>query len=275
MDRITDFARKVEARGFPGIWIGNSLGRGRPTLDSLQVLTALAAVTSKVELGISVLQLPLRNPVELAHRVQSLQAMSKPADPRRRQRLDARRFRAARLRLRPPLPHLQKRPRDHGQGVDQPAGQRRHAVDLAGLPGRAADPDRRLAQPALDHLRRERGAGLDAVRPLQQSRGPRIRHAGVPRRGRRQCRPRQCSVDLQERPEIGGACQARQRQFHLSARRGAPPHQGCRRARLRRNPDRLAIRRDRRDRAAARAAGQTAPLNARRKGRLPGSGAGG
>src|SRR6185295_4695917 len=76
IDRITDFGRQVEARGFPGIWIGDSLGRGRPTLDSLQVLTALAAVTSKVELGISVLQLPLRNPVELAHRVQSLQAMA-------------------------------------------------------------------------------------------------------------------------------------------------------------------------------------------------------
>jgi alkanesulfonate monooxygenase SsuD/methylene tetrahydromethanopterin reductase-like flavin-dependent oxidoreductase (luciferase family) len=76
MDRITNFARQIEARGFPGIWVGDSMGRGRPTLDSLQVLTALAAVTSKVELGISVLQLPLRNPVELAHRVQSLQAMS-------------------------------------------------------------------------------------------------------------------------------------------------------------------------------------------------------
>jgi alkanesulfonate monooxygenase SsuD/methylene tetrahydromethanopterin reductase-like flavin-dependent oxidoreductase (luciferase family) len=76
MDRVTGFGRQVEARGFPGIWIGDSLGRGRPTLDSLQVLTALAAVTSKIELGISVLQLPLRNPVELAHRVQSLQAMS-------------------------------------------------------------------------------------------------------------------------------------------------------------------------------------------------------
>jgi len=76
MDRIINFARQVEARGFPGIWIGDSLGRGRPTLDSLQVLTAIAAVTSKVELGISVLQLPLRNPIELAHRVQSLQAMS-------------------------------------------------------------------------------------------------------------------------------------------------------------------------------------------------------
>ena len=76
IDRITEFGRQVEARGFPGIWIGDSLGRGRPTLDSLQVLTALAAVTRQVELGISVLQLPLRNPVELAHRVQSLQAMS-------------------------------------------------------------------------------------------------------------------------------------------------------------------------------------------------------
>src|SRR5215813_6397804 len=55
MDRITNYGRQVEARGFPGIWIGDSLGRGRPTLDSLQVLTALAAVPSKVELGIIVL----------------------------------------------------------------------------------------------------------------------------------------------------------------------------------------------------------------------------
>jgi alkanesulfonate monooxygenase SsuD/methylene tetrahydromethanopterin reductase-like flavin-dependent oxidoreductase (luciferase family) len=76
MDRITDFAREVEARGFPGIWVGDSVGRGRPTLDSLQVLTASAAVTQRVQLGIAVLQLPLRNPVELAHRIQSLQAMS-------------------------------------------------------------------------------------------------------------------------------------------------------------------------------------------------------
>jgi alkanesulfonate monooxygenase SsuD/methylene tetrahydromethanopterin reductase-like flavin-dependent oxidoreductase (luciferase family) len=76
MDRLCEFARQVEASGFPGIWIGDSLGRGRPTLDSLQVLTALAAVTSRVELGIAVLQLPLRHPIELAQRVQSLQAMS-------------------------------------------------------------------------------------------------------------------------------------------------------------------------------------------------------
>ncbi|MBV8088004.1 MAG: LLM class flavin-dependent oxidoreductase [Alphaproteobacteria bacterium] len=76
LDRIADFARQVEAREFPGIWVGDSMGRGRPTLDSLQVLAALATVTRQVELGIAVLQLPLRHPIELAHRVQTLQAMS-------------------------------------------------------------------------------------------------------------------------------------------------------------------------------------------------------
>jgi hypothetical protein len=40
MDRITDFGRQVEARGFPGVWVGDSVGRGRPTLDSLQVLSS-------------------------------------------------------------------------------------------------------------------------------------------------------------------------------------------------------------------------------------------
>src|SRR6202021_3747667 len=35
-----------------------------------------ASVTKQVELGISVLQIPLRHPIELAHRVQSVQALS-------------------------------------------------------------------------------------------------------------------------------------------------------------------------------------------------------
>ncbi|MGE0257474.1 MAG: LLM class flavin-dependent oxidoreductase [Alphaproteobacteria bacterium] len=76
IDRIGDLARRTEDAGFPGIWLGDSLGRGRATLDPLSVLAALSGVTKRVELGISVLQLPLRNPVELAHRVQSVQALS-------------------------------------------------------------------------------------------------------------------------------------------------------------------------------------------------------
>jgi alkanesulfonate monooxygenase SsuD/methylene tetrahydromethanopterin reductase-like flavin-dependent oxidoreductase (luciferase family) len=74
--RMTDYARRIEAKEFPGIWVGDSLGRGRPTLDPLMELSVFAAVTDRVELGISVLQLPLRNPIELAHRVQSVQALS-------------------------------------------------------------------------------------------------------------------------------------------------------------------------------------------------------
>ncbi len=76
MSRVADYARRIEASGFPGIWVGDSLGRGRPTMDPLIELSVLAAVTERVELGISVLQLPLRHPIELAHRVQSVQALS-------------------------------------------------------------------------------------------------------------------------------------------------------------------------------------------------------
>ena len=51
MDRITDFARQVEARGFPGIWIGDSLGRGRPigvkTAESMGLVVALHAKSGR------------------------------------------------------------------------------------------------------------------------------------------------------------------------------------------------------------------------------------
>ncbi|HJU19879.1 MAG TPA: LLM class flavin-dependent oxidoreductase [Stellaceae bacterium] len=74
--RLADYARRIEARGFPGIWVTDSLGRGWPTLEPLAALAALAAVTRRVELGTAVLQVPLRHPIELAHRVQSVQALS-------------------------------------------------------------------------------------------------------------------------------------------------------------------------------------------------------
>jgi alkanesulfonate monooxygenase SsuD/methylene tetrahydromethanopterin reductase-like flavin-dependent oxidoreductase (luciferase family) len=74
--RLADYARRIETSGFPGIWVTDSLGRGWPTLDPLTALAALAALTRRVELGTAVLQVPLRHPVELAHRVQSVQALA-------------------------------------------------------------------------------------------------------------------------------------------------------------------------------------------------------
>jgi len=76
LERIASYARRIEAAGFPGIWVTDSLGRGRPTLDPLVALAALAAVVKRVELGTAVLQVSLRHPVDLAHRVQSVQALS-------------------------------------------------------------------------------------------------------------------------------------------------------------------------------------------------------
>ncbi len=60
LNRMADYARRIEASGFLGIWVGDSLGRRRPTLDPLIELTVFASVTTRVELGISVLQFLLR-----------------------------------------------------------------------------------------------------------------------------------------------------------------------------------------------------------------------
>jgi alkanesulfonate monooxygenase SsuD/methylene tetrahydromethanopterin reductase-like flavin-dependent oxidoreductase (luciferase family) len=76
LGRIVDYARRIEKSGFPGIWVTDSLGRGRPTMDPLVALGMLSAATTRVELGTAVLQVSLRHPIELAHRVQSVQALS-------------------------------------------------------------------------------------------------------------------------------------------------------------------------------------------------------
>lgn len=72
---VTRFGTMVESLGFAGIWVTDSMGRGRHTLDPTVTLSALHAGTSRIELGIGVLQVPLRRPGELAHRIQSLNVL--------------------------------------------------------------------------------------------------------------------------------------------------------------------------------------------------------
>src|SRR5438132_6320291 len=76
LDRFADFARQVEARGFTGLWVTDSFGRGRATLDPIVLMSVVAAVTQRVEIGTCVLQVPVRHPVELAHRIIGLHAMT-------------------------------------------------------------------------------------------------------------------------------------------------------------------------------------------------------
>jgi len=76
LDRFAGLARDVERKGFAGLWMTDSFGRGRPTLDPVVLMSAAAAVTDRIEIGTCVLQVPVRHPVELAHRLQGLHALT-------------------------------------------------------------------------------------------------------------------------------------------------------------------------------------------------------
>ncbi|MEA2728701.1 MAG: hypothetical protein QOF70_3176 [Acetobacteraceae bacterium] len=76
VEQVSAVARQVEALGFHGLWVTDAFARGKPTLDPLILLGALATQTSRIELGTCVVQVPLRHPIEHAHRVQTLNALS-------------------------------------------------------------------------------------------------------------------------------------------------------------------------------------------------------
>lgn len=73
---IADGAARLERIGFESVWSHDVVGRGYVTVDPLITLAIAATVTSKVELGTSILQLTLRNPIDLAHRVMTLQLVT-------------------------------------------------------------------------------------------------------------------------------------------------------------------------------------------------------
>lgn len=77
MRQLMARARLIEDTGFDGIWFGDTISRtanARP--DTLMWLEAAAAATERIELGTAVIQVPLRNPVELAVRLMTLHALS-------------------------------------------------------------------------------------------------------------------------------------------------------------------------------------------------------
>lgn len=70
-------ARWIEDAGFSGIWMGDASFRDLATWpDPFLWMLGAAAATKRVELGFAALQLPLRNPVDNAQRLLTLQALS-------------------------------------------------------------------------------------------------------------------------------------------------------------------------------------------------------
>ena len=70
-------ARMVENAGLDGIWMGDGISPNMTRPDALMWLLVAAAGTDRIEVGTSILQIPLRNPVELGQRLLTLQALTR------------------------------------------------------------------------------------------------------------------------------------------------------------------------------------------------------
>ncbi len=74
-DRIIDLACRAEEAGLDSVWVGDSL-TAKPRLEPLTALAAVAARTSRVRLGTSVLLMALRHPVLLAQTLGTVDLIS-------------------------------------------------------------------------------------------------------------------------------------------------------------------------------------------------------
>lgn len=80
-ERLRMFARRAEEMGFDSLWITDHIVTARGLygvswLDSLTTLAHVSAITERVQLGTSVLILPVRQPVVLAKEIATLQHLS-------------------------------------------------------------------------------------------------------------------------------------------------------------------------------------------------------
>ena len=77
---LVEYGVKMEQLGFDSIWVWDHILLGVepsfPIIESLTLLTAIAARTRTIKLGTGILVLPLRNPVVLAKQLSSMDQLS-------------------------------------------------------------------------------------------------------------------------------------------------------------------------------------------------------
>jgi len=69
----SDAASTAEQLGYSSIWTFDAVGRGFMLPDPLMALVVAGAATERIELGTGIMQLPIRNVVEVAHRLLTLE----------------------------------------------------------------------------------------------------------------------------------------------------------------------------------------------------------
>ena len=69
-------AKLIEDIGFDHIWVGETLNRGGFSMDQMSMCLLAAAATEHIEMGTTIIEVPLRNPAELAMRLLSMHALT-------------------------------------------------------------------------------------------------------------------------------------------------------------------------------------------------------
>ena len=73
---IHHVAQRAETLGFRDLWVTENTLDHASCLDALTLLTYAAAITTTIRVGVSVLVLPVHSPIEVAHRVATLDYLS-------------------------------------------------------------------------------------------------------------------------------------------------------------------------------------------------------
>jgi probable F420-dependent oxidoreductase len=76
MQHIRNFATKSESLGYDSLWLQERVIGDFIMLEPVTLLSYVAAITTKLKLGTSVILLPLRNPIQLAKAYSTLDSMS-------------------------------------------------------------------------------------------------------------------------------------------------------------------------------------------------------
>lgn len=76
MEHVRRFACKAETLGYDGLWLQERIIGGFNILEPVTLLSYVAAITTTLKLGTSVILLPLRNPIQLAKAYATLDCMS-------------------------------------------------------------------------------------------------------------------------------------------------------------------------------------------------------
>jgi alkanesulfonate monooxygenase SsuD/methylene tetrahydromethanopterin reductase-like flavin-dependent oxidoreductase (luciferase family) len=73
---LAEQAKCLAGEGYTSLWSAQAIGRGFMISDPLIALTVAATAVEEMEVGTAILQIPLYHPVDLAHRVFSLQQVT-------------------------------------------------------------------------------------------------------------------------------------------------------------------------------------------------------